>query len=220
MSIMRILACAVFAIAIAASSAVAQPTSDSAHDEPANQEDEKTWSGSVSAYTYVLPDEANYVQPTMMIEGDWLHLEARVNYEDLDTGSAWVGYNLSAGEQVTLELTPMVAAVFGTTAGIAAGYRGSLTWRRLDLSSEAEYMFDAGDAADNFLYTWSELGWSPSGWFRTGVVVQRTKAYQTEFDIQRGLFASVSLRRAQIAAYVLNPDANQPTVVLGVIVGF
>ena len=81
-------------------------------------------------------------------------------------------------------------------------------------------MFDAGAAADNFLYTWSELGWSPSSCCRAGVVVQRTKAYQTEFDIQRGLFASVSLRRAQIAAHVLNPDANQPTVVIGVIVGF
>ena len=29
---------------------------------------------------------------------DWLHLEARYNYETLETGSVWVGCNLSGGE--------------------------------------------------------------------------------------------------------------------------
>jgi hypothetical protein len=149
----------------------------------------------------------------------WLHVEARFNYEDRDTGSVWLGYNFSVGEEVTLEITPMVGAVIGNTDGIAPGHKASLRWRMLDLYSETEYVVDAGDSADSFLYTWSELALAPTDWSRFGLAIQRTKVYQTEFDIQRGFFAGFSYRRAEVAAYVFNPDAS-PTVVLAVSIGF
>ena len=103
----------------------------------------------------------------------------------------------------------MIGAVFGTTDGIAPGYRGSLGWGMLELYSETEFVFDAGDSADSFLYTWSEFEVAPVDWCRFGLVVQRTKVYQTEFDIQRGFFVGVSYRRADVTAYVFNPDADR-----------
>jgi len=175
---------------------------------------DKAWSFYASAYTYVLPDDPNYVQPAIAVDRGWLHLEGRFNYEDLDTGSAWFGYNFSVGETVTLEITPMIGAVFGNTTGVAPGYKGSLSWRSLDLSSETEYVFDTTDSAASFLYTWSELAWAPAEWCRVGAVVQRTKAYETDFDIQRGFFAGVSYKRADVTAYVFNPDASRPTGVV------
>jgi len=181
---------------------------------PAAGAGERTWSFYASAYTYILPDNQEYVQPTLAADRGWLHLEGRFNYEDLDTGSAWFGYNFSAGETLTLEITPMIGAVFGNTTGIAPGYKGSLGWRSLELSSETEYVFDTTDSAASFLYTWSELAWAPVEWCRVGVVVQRTKAYETDFDIQRGLFVGVSYKRADVTAYVLNPDASRPTGVV------
>ena len=54
---------------------------------------------------------------------------------------------------------------------------------------------------------------------RFGVAVQRTKVYHTAFDIQRGFFAGFSYQRADVAAYVFNPDES-PTVVLALSVGF
>ncbi len=39
----------------------------------------------------------------------------------------------------------MVGAVFGNTNGVAPGYKGSLAWRAVELSSEAQYVFDVGD---------------------------------------------------------------------------
>lgn len=201
--------------ALAQSSAVPPGTTP----QPAEDADGTRWSGSVSVYTYLLPDEKNYAQPTVSLDRDWLHLEGRVNYEDLSTGSAWAGYNFSVGHALTFEISPMVGAVFGDTTGVGLGYTGSLAWRNVDLSSETEFVFDAETSADNFLYTWSEIGWTPVSWLRTGLAVQRTKVYQTEFDIQRGVFAAVSLRRADISAYVFNPDAS-PTVVLGVSLAF
>ncbi|HWT79462.1 MAG TPA: hypothetical protein VN648_11745, partial [Candidatus Methylomirabilis sp.] len=45
------------------------------------------WSFSASAYTYFVPDSRDYVQPTVTADRRWLHLEARYNYENLETAS-------------------------------------------------------------------------------------------------------------------------------------
>ena len=64
--------------------------------------------------------------------------------------------------------------------------------------------------------TWSELSYSPVDWFRAGVVVQRTKAYQTPLDTQRGVLAGVSFKSADLSCYVFNFGWTDPTVVLSV----
>ena len=94
---------------------------------------------------YNVPGDRNYPQPTLTADRDWLHLEARYNYEDLETGSAWIGYNLGGGEKVAWELTPMLGGVFGNVVAVAPGYRGSVSWWRLEFASEGEYVFDSKD---------------------------------------------------------------------------
>ena len=174
----------------------------------------------IRRYTYFVPDDSNFVQPTFTADRDWLHLEARFNYEALDTGSAWVGYNFSGGETVTWELTPMLGAVFGATDGIAPGYKGSLGWKKLEFYSEGEYVFDARESADSFFYNWSELTFAPVESFRFGMVTQRTRVYQTDRDIQRGLLAGFSFNRLYLTGYVFNPDDEKPTFILAVTLTF
>lgn len=174
------------------------------------------WSFSASAYGYFIPDDREYVQPTVTADRGWLHLEARYNYEDLETGSAWVGYNFGGGEKPAWEFTPMLGGVFGNTTGIAPGYRGSLSWWRLELYSEGEYVIDTGDSSESFFYNWSELTLAPVDWFRFGLVTQRTRAYETDREIQRGLLAGLNYKAASLTVYVFNPDDSPPTVVLAV----
>ena len=38
----------------------------------------------------------------------------------------------------------MLGGVFGETTGVAPGYKGSLSWWKLELYSEGEYVFDTG----------------------------------------------------------------------------
>ena len=218
--------CAIFAIfaaghapAIAATGGPESPATDSAPG-PVKEAGGKPWSFSVAAFTYFVPDDSNLLVPVVTADRSRLHLEARYNYEARDTGSAWVGYNLHFGEKLTWDITPMVGAVFGDTAGIAPGYKSTLGWWRLELYSEGEYLIDAGGTSDSFFYTWSELTMAPVDWFRFGLVVQRTKLYETDFDIQRGFLAGFSYRQLDITAYVFNPDESRPTVVLGVGLGF
>lgn len=178
------------------------------------------WSFSASAYTYIVPDSREYVQPTVTADQGWLHLEARYNYEDLDTGSTWIGYNFGGGESITWELTPMLGGVFGNTTGIAPGYKGSVSWWKLELYSEGEYLVDVGDSSRSFFYNWSELSLSPVDWFRFGMVTQRTRLYQSDRDIQRGVLAGFSYKSVELTGYLLNPDESKPTVVIAVALTF
>jgi hypothetical protein len=208
---MRILAALAVAIAVMPAAVFAQPAP--AADEP-------SWEFTITGSTYVVPDAGDFLQPTLAVDRGWLHLEARYNYEALDTGSTWVGYNFSGGETVTWEFTPMLGAVFGATDGIAPGYKGSLGWKMLELYSEGEYVADAGDADDSFLYNWSELTLAPIESLRFGLVTQRTRVYQTDREIQRGLLAGFSFRALDVTGYVFNPDDEKPTFVLAVAITF
>lgn len=180
----------------------------------------ENWSFSASVYTFIVPDGDTYAQPTVTADHGWLHLEARYNYEALKTGSAWVGYNFAGGTNLTWEFTPMLGGVFGETTGIAPGYSGSLSWWKLELYSEGEYVFDTGDSSGSFFYNWSELTLAPVEWFRFGLVTQRTRVYQTDRDIQRGLLVGFSFKKLDLTTYVFNPDDSKPTVVVAVAVNF
>jgi hypothetical protein len=178
------------------------------------------WSFGASAYTYIVPDDTNYVQPTVMADRGHLHLEARFNYEDRNTGSTWAGVNFSGGDKLWWELTPMLGGVFGETSGIAPGYRGSIGWRAIEFNSEGEAMIDADASADSFFYNWSELTLAPVERLRFGLVTQRTRAYQADRVVQRGLLVGASIRRLDVTAYVFNPDDSKPILVLAFAVSF
>ena len=197
-------------LARAATDAPVATAPTSATPDRPKDADDKAWSFSVSAYTYIVPDGRDYVQPTVTADRDGLHLEARYNYEALDTGSAWVGYNFSGGEKLAWEFTPMLGGVFGDTKGVAPGYKGSLGWWKVELYSEGEYVFDTDDSSESFFYNWSELTLSPVDWFRFGIVTQRTRAYESDRNIQRGVLVGLSLKNVDLSAIVLNPDEDKP----------
>ncbi len=178
------------------------------------------WTFGASVYGYVIPDGRNYLQPSVTADRDGLHLEARYNYEALDTGSAWAGYAFSGGTAVEWEVTPMAGVVFGSSSGFAPGYRGAVGWRFLEFTSEGEYVVDVGDTEASFFYNWSEFAFLPTRWLRTGIVTQRTRAYASPRDIQRGLFAGVAVGRIDVTLYVFNPDDSRPIVVAAAAVGF
>jgi len=215
------------AFVLAAAQARAEPPpapmpSASMDAPPPGAEDAEAsqWSFSVSAYTYVVPDDHDYVQPTITADRGWLHLEARYNYEALETGSAWVGYNFSGGEALAWEITPMIGGVVGDTNGVAPGYKGSLGWWKLEFYSEGEYVFDTGDSSGHFFYAWSELSLSPVDWGRIGLAGQRTRAYQTDREIQRGVLGGVTYEGVDLTTYVFDPDTSEPTVVVALGVTF
>ena len=76
------------------------------------------------------------------------------------------------------------------------------------------------NSTGSFFYSWTELTYSPLEWCRAGLVAQRTKAYHTSLDIQRGLLIGVSHRNVDFTTYILNAGWTDPTVVLSLGVRF
>jgi hypothetical protein len=178
------------------------------------------WAFNFTTDGYIIPNETGYANPVFSANRTWLHLEARYNYENLRTGSLWAGYNFAAGKKLVLDVTPMIGGIFGRTTGIAPGCEASLTYKELQLSISNEYVFDTTHKAGNFYDTWPQLTYSPSSWFRVGLVAQRTRAFQTSLDVQRGFLAGVSRKKWESTIYVFNAGFTDPTVVLEVGLNF
>jgi hypothetical protein len=172
------------------------------------------WEFNASVSGYLVPEGQSYVQPTFTADHDTLHLEARYNDEAQRTGSLWVGYNLSVGKKVVLDATPMVGGLIGDVNGIAPGLEFTVTYKKVELYSQNEYVFDTATKSGNFFYTWTQLTYSPLEWFTVGYVVQRTRAYQTPLNIQRGLLVGFSHKKVNFTTHVFNVGQAVPTVVL------
>jgi len=193
---------------------LAQGTGAVVPAQEAEDTTDNTWSFAAAGYGYITPDDQSYFSPTFRADRNWVHLEARYNYEDQETGSIWIGYNISVGEKLVLDATPMVGGIFGNTTGVAPGYLFTLTYKKLSLYSEGEFVFDTKNSYSNFFYNWNELAYAPTDWFRFGLASQRTRAYQTPLDVQRGVFAGFSYKRLDFTTYVFNAGWTDPTVVL------
>ena len=203
---------ALFVIAILLpANVLAQETAGAAEADP--------WEFSASVYFYQVDDDRNYAQPTITADHAWLHLSARYNYEDRDTASFWVGYNMSGGGTLSWELTPLLGGLVGNTDGVAPGFKGTLGWRSLEFYAEGEYVITP-DSADRFFYSWSELTVSPVEWWRVGLVTEHTRAYRSERDTQRGLLTGFSYKSFSSTIHVFNPDDSHPIVVVSATVTF
>ncbi len=180
------------------------------------REAQRDWAFSASVYGYVVPEGPDYLQPTVTADRGALHLEARYQYEALETGSVWVGYTFSGGGSVNWEFTPMLGGDLGETMGVAPGFRGSVAWWWLELASEGECVVDAGDTSDSFLYSWTELTLGPVDWVRFGAALQRTRVYGEDREVQWGPMVGFSFGRLDLAAYLFNLDEDRPVAVFAV----
>ena len=188
------------------------PSFVAAQEKPPAEPEKEGWEFNAALYGYFPPDDRHYAQPTFIANRGGLHLETRYNYEGFKTASAWVGWNLEAGEKLKLDATLMAGGIFGDTHGVAPGYELTLTYGKLELYSEGEYVFDTDDSDNSFFYNWAQLGFSAADWLKLGVASQRTRAYQTDLDVQRGVFAAFAWKSWTLSVYVFNPDRT-PTVV-------
>lgn len=152
--------------------------------------------------------------PIFIADKGNLHLEARYNYEDLRTASGWIGYNFFGGEEFEYFVTPMVGGAVGRTNGIAGGLEFTFSYIGFELYSESEYLFDFESSENNYFYSWTDLTYSLLDWFWFGISGQRTKLYQTNVEIDRGLILGADYRNLQITGYFYNVFTDDAFVML------
>jgi hypothetical protein len=187
------------------------------------QEEEKpppsTWDFSIDANNYFFRDDFIFL-PIFRADKNKLHLEARYNYEDMETFSGWIGYNFSGGEALSYTFTPMLGGIVGLTDGIAPGLEFTLAYKNFELYSEMENVFDLSDTENNFYYNWTDFTYSPTDWLWVGISGQRTRLYQTEVDIQRGLILGGGLKQWELTTYFYNLDVDNPFFLVTLSVSF
>jgi len=170
------------------------------------EESPRRWTAEVGVSLWNPPDESNFLLLQASADRGPLHLELRYNYEELETGSAWIGWTVEGGGRVAFFITPMVGVLAGETRGFAPGLELGAGIGPVDLYGEAEWVIEAGDDAEDFFYLWTELGVRPIAPLRLGLAGQRTRVVEIPRDLARGPFAAVDLGRAGLTACWLDPD--------------
>jgi len=180
---------------------------------------EKKWDLRADINMFFIPD-LFIVSPLFRADKNKLHLEARYNYEDLETFSGWVGYNFMGGKNFEYTITPMVGGVVGLSTGIAPGLEFSIAYKKFELYNESEYIFDVETNENNFFYSWADLTYSATEWLSVGLSGQRTQLYQTDLDIQRGLLVGGSYKNFELTGYVYNLGLDNVFVLIGISANF
>jgi hypothetical protein len=161
------------------------------------------WHHLIEANFYFMKDEFMFL-PIYSVDKNWLHLEARYNYEERNTFSAWFGYNFSGGKKFQYTITPMLGALAGSIYGMAPGIEMDFRFYRFEFSSQSEYVLDFNDRMNYFFYNWTDITYSPLDWLWFGFSYQRNRLYQTSLDFQYGLIAGGGYRWFGLTAYVYN----------------
>jgi hypothetical protein len=202
------------------SAALAAALAGSGSGATATAQEAPSWEFGLSGALYVLPEEPDFVQPTLRADRGRLHLETRYNYEDRHSASFFAGANFEFGDKAKLALTPMLGGLVGDTDGIVPALEADFTVGPFEAYAEAEYVFDLGDSSSRFFYMWSELSLWPTDGLRAGVVTQRTRVYQTERDIQRGLLLGFAKGPLEGTVYFFNPGSDDHLTVVSLGVSF
>ncbi|HEX6226835.1 MAG TPA: hypothetical protein VFZ52_20600 [Chryseolinea sp.] len=182
--------------------------------------EKSSWQFNPDISFYFIEDDF-FILPVFRADKNKLHLEARYNYEDRETFSGWVGYNISGGNKLSYLITPMIGGVVGLTDGFAPGLEFTLALGRFELYNEMEYLFAANEPEENsYFYSWSDLTFSPTDWLWLGISGQRTRVYQTDVDFQRGLLIGAGLKSWELSSYFFNIDTDNPFLLVNLAVTF
>ena len=172
------------------------------------------WELSASVLYSDPPGSEDRLTPIVYADRGALHLELRYNYEDLETAALFGGWTFELGDELSLALTPMLGLVAGRTDGIAPALELDLSWRRMEWYSESEYLFDFDDRDDDFFYAWSTLTYGLTDWMSAGIVAERTKLVDTDFDVQRGLALELALASLGFSLYAYNLGSDDSYTVV------
>jgi len=173
----------------------------------------RSWNHEMEMNFYFLKDDF-VLLPMVQSDRGKLHLEVRYNYEDLKTGSAWIGYNITGGNDFTFLITPMAGGVVGNTNGMASGLELTFDFVGFEFYSEMEYVFDLKSRENNFYYNWTDFTYSPKNWLWFGLSAQWTQLYQSELEIQRGMLVGRSVRQFDLTGYLYNLGSDDFYVIL------
>ena len=194
---------------------VVLPTALYAQDQ--TDSTETNWSATAAAYCYFISGEE--LHPTIIATADHksLHLEARYNYEDVNTVSVFAGYTWEkSSSKFDLNITPMAGISAGNTNGVLPGLEIDASFSKLNFYSENEYMLDFTGKENNFFYSWTQLSTPVLKNTQVGLISESLRWYKTKFDLQKGVYIEYAKRNITLDLYYYNPLSSYDFMVAAV----
>ncbi len=161
------------------------------------------------------PGEGAVVPVLHFSTRDNWYAELRYNYEEASTLSLFAGRSFSGGKSITYAMKPMIGFSTGGFTGISVGFNGDMEWKDFYLSSQNQYSLATKENADNFFFSWSELGYTFHKNFFAGVAVQYTVEQGPE-EFHPGLMAGINIKDFSFPFYVFNPFDPGQYFIMGV----
>ena len=195
-------------------------TQEPAPQAPPQAPPPNQWVTSLATYWIEPPEADGYLSAVLSADRGPLHLEAHWAYEDRDTFSIFVGKSFPIEGDLSGSFTPRIGLATGDSDGIIPAAALSIGWKQLRFTTDVEYLIGTSSETDDFLYSWSELGWSVNERVTLGLVGQRTNVFDQELTVDRGAFVGVNMGKTWLTAYYFNPDLDEPYWTLAVGAGF
>jgi hypothetical protein len=173
------------------------------------------WTGQVEAYQYIGTGAEGSFQPLAHIQApnNW-YGEMRYNYEEAKTFSFYAGKTFAGGKRAEYKITPMAGYSTGTFTGISFGVNTDVEWKDFYFSAQSQYSISSQTKDDNFLFSWSELGYSVSDHFFTGLSLQYTRTIG-QTDLEPGFVNGLSFKNFEIPIYIFKPFGSGRYFVVG-----
>jgi len=171
-------------------------------------------------YCYVQDKEMMTLVPIFNFENrnHW-YVEARYNYEDLNTVSIYLGRTFSnAGkDKLTYSIIPVLGGVMGRFKGGSAGVNAVIEYEKLFFSTQSQYTFSCNEKSADFFFAWSELAYQPLKWFYFGLSAQQTYLPEAKSSVcEPGAVLGFTVRKWTFPLYCFSPTRNSKYFVLGI----
>ncbi len=175
--------------------------------------------GGLEQYAYISMGKSPTLVPIVHIQNEKWYGEARYNYEALKTFSVYVGKIFSNEEKTqSYAIIPVIGITTGKFKGGSVGLDITFNDSDFFFCSQSQYTFSNTDRYQNFIYSWSELGYEPSKWIYAGLALQYTQLFQkTEEPLmyEFGVMAGFKLGRWTIPIYSFSPFADDRYFIVG-----
>ncbi len=144
------------------------------------------------------------------------YTEARYNYEELRTGSVYMGKSFSKEGNISYTVTPMGGIVFGDFNGGSIALNFDAEYKKYFFSMQTQYTISKDDASKNFYFNWSEVGINATDWLFTGISSQFTKLKNQQSSPEFGVLVGLSIGKLSIPVYIFNPFNNSRNFTVGI----
>jgi hypothetical protein len=171
---------------------------------------------SLEQYHFVSSAQPYTYMPVMHFRNtkNW-YAEARYNYEDQQTFSLFLGKAFTGDQALSWSLVPLIGGSVGRFNGVSTGLNIDLEYNNFYFSAQSQYSVSTSMYKNQFLYSWSEVGYQSLRWLYAGVSLQHTHDRIEGNMLDPGVLVGFTFNKFTIPVYSFVPYNKERYFIVG-----